>query len=201
MNSIFYKVIIGVQIIFYFGSCSGQSVVDDCESAMKNAKSELNTYYKSNDLALLNSALHYTEQSMFCKETRLQAVELKTSLLILLKRYKAGYEFTDSLGQNDFNKGYKKAMNYNFFKALEYETNGDTVSAHKSYLEAMNHISQSIETNKASQVDQDAYYDLFLMKSKVLSPSQLEDELEALIKKYPANKDFFTILKTSFSPK
>lgn len=200
MSSIIYKSIISVHIIFCFSSCTGQSTIDDCKTGAKNANSNLNDYYKNNDPALLNKALYYTEQSMPCKETRLQAVELKISVLMLLKEYKAGYEFIDSLQQSDFNKEYKKKMNYDFFKALEYEANADTLNAHKLYIEAINDLSLYIEkANNDKQIDKDAYYDLYFLKSKILSQRQIEDELEKLAKKYPSYTEFFTILKSSFN--
>jgi hypothetical protein len=147
---------------------------------------------------LLNDALPYTEQAMLCKETRLQAVELKTSLLMLLRKYKLGYEFIDSLQQTDFNKEYRKGMNYNYFKAMEYETNGDTANAHKLYVEAANDVTHYIDTtNKGNQIDQAAFYDLFFIKSKILSKEQIEKEIEEIVKKYPSNKDFFTTLKST----
>ncbi len=200
MNSIIYKSIISVHIIFCISSCNGQSTIGDCKTGAKNAKSNLNGYYENYDPALLNKALYYIEQSMPCKETRLQAVELKMSVLILLKEYKAGYEFIDSLQQSDFSKEYKKKMNLNIFKALEYEANADTVNAYKFYTEAINDLSLYIEkTNNDKQIDKDAYYDLYFLKSKVLSHGQMEDELEKLAEKYPSYKEFFTVLKSSFN--
>lgn len=198
MNFSFYRTIISFHIIFFFNSCTGQSTIDGCKTGIKNARSNLNTYYKSNDTTLLNDALPYTEQAMLCKETRLQAVELKTSLLILLRKYKLGYEFIDSLQQTDFNKEYRKGMNYNFFKAMEYETNGDTANAHKLYVEAANDVTHYIDTtNRDNQIDQAAFYDLFFIKSKILSKEQIEKEIEEMVKKYPSNKDFFITLKST----
>lgn len=199
MNSIFSKTMIGLCIISCFNSCIGKSKMDDCKTGIVNARSVFNTYYKSNDSTLLDGAFRYAEQAMLCKETRLQAVEIKTSLLMLLQKYKSGYKFIDSLQYNDFNKEYKKEMNYNFFKAMEYETKGDTASAYKLYAETVNSVTQYIKTaNKNNQIDQDAFYDLFLVKSKILSKEQIENEIEELIKKYPSNEDFFTTLKSSF---
>jgi hypothetical protein len=199
MNSVFYRTIISVQIIICLNSCAGQSPIDDCKIGINNAQRNLNNYYKSKDSTLLDTSLRYTEQSMLCKETRLRAVELKTSLLVLLRKYKRGYEFIDSLRQDDFSKEYKKRMNYSFLRALEMEANGDTTNAHKLYAEAVNYVNHFIETTgKDSQIDQDAYYDLYFIKSRIFTQEQIENELEELAKENPSDRVFFTVLKSSF---
>jgi len=47
-------------------------------------------------------------------------------------------------------------------------------------------------------LDQEAYYDLFLIKSKILNKKELTNYIEKLKKQYPTDKDFFEALKQSF---
>lgn len=203
MGTVFYKISAAASCCFLFvcfNSCNGQPKIDDCKMNYKNANNNLNAYYQNNEEALLLKALDYTEKAMQCTETRRQAVEKKISLLALLKDHKAGYKFVDSLNENDFAKKYKKAMHYNLFKAFEYESKGDTSSAYKLYTETIKDISNylQLESNTQKALEQEVYYDLFFVKSRILSQKQIDDDLDKLAKEYPSDKDFFMTLKSSF---
>lgn len=196
-NIIFISVLI-FQLALSLCSCKGQTSLDVCIQSSQNAKSYLNKYYLEKDSSNLKKALYYTDQALKCEQTRFQSIERKVSILILLKKYKTGYEFIDSLKNKDFNKEYKKKMNYNFLKALEHDANADTLSAAKCFNEAITAINLYLKNNKNnSQIDKDAYYDLYFVKSKVLPIGQLEKELDSLGKTNPVFKDFFLVLKSS----
>ena len=132
----------------------------------------ISTYYKINEKLLLNKSLNNVEQALKCKETRYKAIDLKISLLILLKKYRNGYKFIDSLSEKDFKKGYKKKMNYNYFLALEYESKADTANRNKYFNEIIAHIQNYIQQENISKdkLNEEAYYDLFSVKAKVLIP-------------------------------
>lgn len=184
-----------------FNSCNGQVKLDDCKESYKSASKSLNAYYKSEEQSLLQDAIFYADQSMKCEETRRRAIDLKISLMALSKNYKRGYEFIDSLDQNDFSKKYKKQMHYNFFKALEYESKADTINARKLYTAIIKDINNYIELEGSSQkpLDQEVYYDLFFVKSKVLLQSQINTEIDELAQKHPSDRDFLVALKSSFA--
>lgn len=202
-TQLFYKIgsiTICCFLFVSFNSCNGQAKIDGCKESYKNANKNLNAYYKSENQSLLQNAIVYVEQSMTCEETRRKAIHLKISLLILSKSYKWGYEFIDTLNQNDFGKSYKKQMHHDFFKALEYESKSDTLNARKLYtkiIESLDDYIQS-ESNFQKALDQEAYYDLFFVKSKLLPQSQINTELDELAQKLPADKVFFITLKSSF---
>ena len=165
--------LISFTVIILLGSCNAQSKqLKDCQLSYKNAKADFSTYYKINEKLLLNKSLNNVEQALKCKETRYKAIDLKISLLILLKKYRNGYKFIDSLSEKDFKKGYKKKMNYNYFLALEYESKADTANRNKYFNEIIAHIQNYIQQENISKdkLNEEAYYDLFSVKAKVLIP-------------------------------
>src|SRR5689334_23381861 len=197
--SIVFQIIISIYVILVFNSCREQPSGEDCRISYRKAKSEFNRYYKNQDTGLLDSVLYNLSHSMNCKETRLQAVSLRISTLVLLKNYKAGYEFIDTLQGTDFDRPYKKNMYYKLMKALEYENKGDTVNAKSLYSKAINPVNNYIQAkSNDGQIDQDAYYDLYFIKAKLISQDQIGNEIDGLIKKYPSDKDFLIALKSSF---
>jgi hypothetical protein len=126
---------------FTLFSCNSQSTkTDNCKLQFKAAKDSLNAYYRGNEESLLQSALENVERSIRCDEIRDKSIELKISLLILLKKYKIGYMFIDSLRRDDFKASYKKKMNYNYFLVLEHESKGDTTNRDKLLNEIISDI-------------------------------------------------------------
>ncbi|MBS1948277.1 MAG: hypothetical protein JST47_10965 [Bacteroidetes bacterium] len=193
--------IMAVIAIVYFDSCNGQSQNSDtCITHLKNARRNLNAYYKSNDQSSLAIAMNEVEQSMQCDKTKRGAIELKLSLLILLNQYQHGYQYVDSLGETDFKLKYKKGMWQNFFLALECESKFDTVGRNKYYNNIIPIVENYIqsENKQKGQIDEEPYYDLFFIKAKVSDPKQIDFELDSLKQKYPSEGDFFEGLKSTF---
>ena len=159
----------------------------------------MNNYYKTNSLSLLDSALKETEQSMRCDQMRLGAVDMKISLLILLKKYQRGYEYVDSLSLNDFKLKYKKDMCEYYFHALNCETKSDTVNMDKYYNKIISIIKNFIQSEHAhnNKFNEDAYYDLFFIKAKVSDPKRITLEIDNLKQKYPSEGDFLEGIKTT----
>ena len=190
--------LISFTVIILLGSCNAQSKqLEDCQLSYKNAKADFSTYYKINEKLLLNKSLNNVEQALKCKETRYKAIDLKISLLILLKKYRNGYKFIDSLSEKDFKKGYKKKMNYNYFLALEHESKTDTVNRNKYFNYIIVDIQNYIQQEKMSKgkFDKEAYYDLFFVKKNFLNLQQVNAEVDLLKEQYPNEKDFFDSLK------
>jgi hypothetical protein len=184
-----------------FSSCQGQSIqLKDCLSHFKESRIALNTYYKNNDTSLLQKSLDNIEIAMNCDETRRGAIELKISLLMLLKKYKNGCLFIDSLSDKDFKVSYERKMIYNFFLAMDYESIGDTINRNKCYNTAIENIQNYIQQENLpkDKIDERAYYDLFLTKWKILDKEQLKAAIELAKQQHPNNKDFFESLQSTF---
>jgi hypothetical protein len=166
-----------VNLIFFIlacflNSCNGQTTsIDKCQEHLKNAKNAFNSFYKENNQVDLLTALKESELSQDCPETRKGSIEIKISILSLQKEYKRVYMFIDSLSEKDFTKPYKKFMQSNLFKALDCKSKSD-IKNRNFYLNSS--ISEiNIFISKQKKIDQEAYYDLFLVKSELLSKDEL----------------------------
>lgn len=187
-----------ILIITFLCSCNGQTANKDvCKTSYINAKKKFNNFYTEKNPILLSDALKDVQKSLNCPETRSASIELKISALSLLKEYDNAYQFIDSLEEKDFSKPYEKKMQYNFFKALSYESKSKIADRDLYYNKALLEIQTFLNSQKT--IDQEAYYELFMVKSRLLSSEQISDEITILKIKYPADKVFFESLKESFS--
>jgi hypothetical protein len=194
---IFYSYIL---VITFLCSCNGQTGNKDvCKTNYINARNKFNKFYIEKNPVLLSEALQDVEKSLDCPITRPASIELKISVLYSLKEYNKAYQFIDSLEEKDFSKPYEKKMQYNFFKALDCEAKSQDEDKKKYFGIAILEIQNFINHQKL--IDQKAYYDLFLVKSKVLNEKQFNEELNNLKIKYPNDQDFFEVLKESFTEK
>ncbi|MEO6177904.1 MAG: hypothetical protein ABIP27_22300 [Flavobacterium circumlabens] len=187
-------------IITFLCSCNGRTANKDvCKTSYINAKNRFNKFYTQKNPVLLSNALKDVQKSLNCPETRSASIELKISVLSLLKEYDKAYHFIDSLEEKDFSKPYKKKMQYNFFKALSYESKSKIADRDLYYNKALVEIETFVDSQK--NIDQEAYYELFMVKSRLLSSEQISDEINILKIKYPTDKIFFEALKESFNEK
>jgi hypothetical protein len=173
--------------------CKGQSTQSsDCKLEYSRARQSLNNFYRNNDQTQLTVSLAEVDSALPCKETNVKAVDLKITLLLLLKRYKEGYEFVKGLDSAAFYKPYQKMMKENWFMAHVYEEKGDTAARDGLYRKIVggveNYIESENETNKP--FDEVAYSDLLFVQGQ-FERSKAIDEIGRLEKKFPAEKDFF----------
>ena len=189
-------VAIAFVIISFIGCRSRQD--DQCSINYKKAKDFLYKYHINQKRSFLVRALAEIERSG-CPETALGAVELKISLLSLLKKYKEAYQYIDSLGPGSFKLEYKKGMSYNLFRALEYESKFDTANRNlflnRSVITIQSYIDE--QDTSESKLNEEAYYDLFLIKSKLENLENLNNDIEKLKKRYPNKLTFWENVKGS----
>ena len=147
----------------------------------------MNQYYSNKNQSLLNTALKEVEQSLPCPGTRKAAVELKIGLLSLQKKFATAYTFIDSLTDADFKYDYTKAADYNFFRAMEYESKADIANRDKFLSKAVAAVKEHINKENArnNHFDLESYYTLFFFKKMYVSSQSLETELDLLKRKYP----------------
>jgi hypothetical protein len=192
-----YFGIICLPVIFFFETCKGQSANGiSCYDNYNRAKKSLNNYYISNDKSLLDSSLQYSENALNCENTRRASIELKTSVLILLKDYKSGSEFINSLKKEDFQTPYGKTMYMNYFLAEDLKYNTQKKKSDSLLNATISIIQNTIRLNGAdSAFVEGYYYDLFFIKSKLLPFSKIVGELDSLKIKFPDKADFIDALK------
>jgi hypothetical protein len=188
---------LSIVILCLISSCNGQSREEQCKMHFKKAQKAFNSFYTEQNQKLLTEALTEVELSKGCPKIRLGFIELKISILSAKKDYQTGYKFIESLNKNDFTKPYKKVMQYNLFKSLDYESKSDLKNKNLYLKKAVAEIDNYIKEQKI--IEQEAFYDLFFVKSKLLKKDEINQELNVLKKEYPSNSDFFEILKETFN--
>jgi len=183
-------------MVVFFGSCNSQTQnADGCNVHYKNAKSSLNSYYRSENKDLLGCALEEVELYSKCFGKTQKSVELKISLLSLLKEYKKAFEYVNSLKDSDFKCTYKREMNSNYFLASLSGSKSDTVNRNEYLNKSVLSVQRYIDNSKFSGIknNQKAFYDLFNMKSLILSKQTLVKEIEDLKGPYPNDIEFLDI--------
>lgn len=196
------KLKVSVQFLFLtllLNSCHGQTnaTIEECKVHIVNASKIVNSFYVEKNQNSLSDALKEVELSINCPETKKKSIEMKISILALQLEYDKASEFINTLSEDDFAKPYKKNMQYYLFKGLSFESKADKKNRDINLQKSVQSINQFIEKNNS--VDQEAYYDLFFVKSKMISQNEMVKELDGLKKKYPSDKEFFEILKESFN--
>jgi hypothetical protein len=181
-------------------SCGQKKSPEDCQIVLKRATSEMDKYYQLQENVYLENALVDLNKTMLCQETRKKSIELKVSVLVLLTEFKWGENFIDSLNENDFKFPYKKVMNHDYFKALEYENKGDTLSRDKSINKIVDSIDEYIKQKKFSEnnFDDDVFYDFLFMKNKIIKGDAFKREIDSIEKKYPFKTKFFELFREGF---
>jgi hypothetical protein len=188
-----YIVCIAAICSLLLAECNGQSTQSsDCKLAYSRASKSLNDFYRNKDQTQLTVSLAEVDSALPCQETNVKAVDLKITLLFLLKRYKEGYEFVKGLDSATFYKPYQKMMKENWFLGHVYEEKGDTVARDSLYRKIVGGVENYIESENETKkpFDEVAYGDLLLVQGQ-FERSKAIDEIDRLEKKFPAEKDFF----------
>lgn len=193
---------VSIQLFFLtilLNSCHGQTSasIEECKSHVVNASKMVNSFYSEKKQNLLSDALKEVEFSMNCPETKAKSIEIKISILSLQLQYDKASAFINSLNENDFSKSYKKNMQYYLFKAFSFESKSDIKNRDINFKQSIESINQFI--GKSKSIDQEAYYDLYFVKSKMLNKEEISQELDDLKKTYPSDAEFFELLKESFN--
>ncbi|HXD78611.1 MAG TPA: hypothetical protein VN616_12425 [Puia sp.] len=184
-----------------FHSCSDQSgQISTCAIHLKNARIAFNSYVQNDNKSALSTSLNEIQGAMSCPGTRQPAIMLKISLLSLLNKFQQGADFVDSMATKDFKMPYQKEMYSKFFKAMVFDSKGDTVQRDKLFHEDASNIFNYIKREKLPKdsVNEDAIYDLFFIESRFLDSSLLAVKIDSVASLYSKNSDFFNALKSSF---
>jgi len=181
----------------FISNCNGQKANPySCKAHFLIARKNLNAYYKTHQLSQLADALKAVDYALACPETRRAAVELKMGLFSLQKQYMAAYEFIGSLSEGDFKYSYKKAMNYNFFRALAVKDKLDTTNRNVYLGKAKNAIETFISKQPThdDKSNVEPYYDLVLIMKRIGNTQKTNSEINKLKTKYPALKNLLNPL-------
>ena len=194
---IYRKAVVLVHILFCFFciSCEGQEVnAKVCKENFTKALDNYNSYMLLNqNTSILEKALDDLEISLLCDETRKMSIELKISILLILKNFQDGEKFVNSLEEGDFKRLYKKDMYLYYFKS--YLCNEEMCR-----LDNLKKSESSITKYIESEInfEEEAFYDLFFIISEMTSEEEFSQQILIYRTQYPNHKDFFDILVSTF---
>jgi len=160
----------------------------------------MNEYYKdSSSTTPLRQSLNEVENAIKCTKTRGPSIDLKISLLLLLKRYADGFKFVDSLEEDDFNPRYKKKVMAENFRALDFEQRHDTVSRNRLFKEIITNIRNYIQGDNGGKdtLNEEAYLYLYTFKEKLFGPNKTDAEIDSLQFQFPQKKDYLKLIKNA----
>jgi hypothetical protein len=183
--------IIFVTLLF---SCNGHSQKsNDCLQSLSAAKKALSNFYLNSNAAFLEQAIDNCNIGLKCKETRIESVELKLSILSLQSDYKKAVEFIDSLQETDFSQPYKKVMSSNFYSGLICETLKDSSCANSHFRKAIVAIEESLLLNNSPDNPnfEIIYYDDLFIKRRILPLELFAEEILRLRQKFPTKSTYF----------
>ncbi len=183
--------------IFYFNiKCSNGSTVQnqkDCKMIYNESINHINNFYIKNDKNELQLSLSkinsYTD---FCSEYRNRFYNAKITVLMLMKDFKQGYEFVNTLKVEEFQFAYKKNLYLKTFKALLLEKEGNLIDRNKLFLEITEEISTYLLND---QLNKEALSDLFYTKIRFQEIEGVLNDLEIKQKENEQNREFLEILK------
>ncbi len=203
MRLLIKNLLLALTLVMFLGCSNGASTLSDkdCKDNLSRANSYLNEYYIDGNDENLNLSLSMVD-SVFnlCPKNKGQFVSLKITLLTLLKDYDKGFEFVSTLEEEEFDKPYKRNMYLKTFKALSFETKGDTIQKDEFLKELANEIESYVKENPT---DKSSITDLFFTKIRFTSKEDVIEEINRMQENVATDKDFYEALKESikFSPK
>lgn len=187
---------IKISLVTIAFSCNQEARVSNADSCLKDfnmANTNVNLYYRDSSTNQLDTALFYINRSSSsCPEFKTRFVNLKLSVLLLLKDDKKGHDFVSSLNSKDFDKDYQKDMYLSNFDAIKYEKLGDTTKRNLIYSELTTVIEKYLQNNST---DKEAYMDLFYTKAKFKEKAEVIKEIDSLYKDKIGDNNFVEALK------
>ena len=176
-------------------SCNtNRDKINTCNENFAKAK---NLAYKNpDDTLMLDSALSFLNQSMECDAIKKKVVDLKIAVFVTLKKYDEGILFLDSLTEADFIYSYKLKAYRNIILARRYELAGDSSKRNQTFQKIDFEIQQYIETRKLETPElNEAFTDLFSVKSLYLDPLTINKDVDLWQLKYPIKKEFLNFFR------
>lgn len=156
-------------LTFFQVSCNNEKVTSSkCGTSFKEADSLLKHFYINQDSLQLSNLLQRIDS---CENDSLR--RMKIHILLLLDKCREGFDFVEGINPEAFKYPYRKIFFGSLFKAC----NNPSVDE-KIYLnQAVEEISTFLQQNPKVE---EAWFDLFNLKKRMLSQSELSKELDSL---------------------
>lgn len=169
-KDLFYQTIIIIALLLanFIMGCEELSRESECENNLDILSNSIQDFYKSSDTLTLVRNLENLEG---CRP-KPNLVHAKVQVLSLLKKCDFGIEYVSNLGEESFQKPYKRVLFRNLFRICK-----DSVRDVEYLNEIVKHIKIDLLENSN---DADTWYDLINIKSEVLTREELTKEIREM---------------------
>lgn len=170
--------------------CNKTSSTSDasCSDSLIAAQTYLSSYYATSEKQSLHSSLRALKHiDAHCPDFAKRTVELHVMVFTLLEQHAEGAAYIQRLDTADFSRPYQKSMHYNLFRARLAKQQGDTTAHATMIARDIQNIENFITQHKA---DEQAIYELYLLKLQAHPLVQVLNELETKRGSYQVSDEF-----------
>ncbi|MBC7425391.1 MAG: hypothetical protein H7321_02550 [Bacteroidia bacterium] len=177
-------------------SCTNNKSIEsnDCKVKYFEASRLRNQFDNSDSL---RKALNIADQyGKHCPDYNKRFIDLKITLLILLKEYDRGVLLIDSLNPDSFQNSYTHLMYLNSFKARSSFARKDSIAGIKYLKEIESKIQIDIKKNGFKT---ETFFDLFATQAYYKSKEFIHKEIDDYAVIYPSEKEQLELIKNSIN--
>ena len=129
---------------------------------MDRITQEVQQYYNSKDIQHLYNAKEYID-SVENEENSYYFFDTRIQIYVLLDEYEEAISYIEDIDASKFNKSYQKQYYLYCLKAMQATFNNDSILSKEYYGKTIGLLQNQVNL----EYDETAFYELYLMKSKI----------------------------------
>ena len=159
---------------------------------MDRITQEVQQYYNSKDIQHLYNAKDYID-SVENEENSYYFFDTRIQIYVLLDEYEEAISYIEDIDASKFNKSYQKQYYLYCLKAMQATFNNDSILSKEYYGKTIGLLQNQVNL----EYDETAFYELYLMKSKINPCALVEKELDSIINEDGQYREIANILRSS----
>ena len=184
-----------IRNIFYIGAllltcCTQKESIKIPE--MDRITQEIEQYYNSGDIQHLYNTKEYID-SVENEENSYYFFDTRIQIYVLLDEYEEAISYIENIDASKFNKSYQKQFYLYCLKAMQATFNNDSILSKEYYGKTIGLLQNQVNL----EYDETAFYELYLMKSKINPCALVEKELDSIINEDGQYREIANILRSS----
>lgn len=177
-------------LVLLFMSCGQKSNTQGKKIEM--IAQEVQQYYNSKDIQHLYNAKEYID-SVENEENSYYFFDTRIQIYVLLDEYEEAISYIEDIDASKFNKSYQKQFYLYCLKAMQATFNNDSILSKEYYGKTIGLLQNQVNL----EYDETAFYELYLMKSKINPCALVEKELDSIINEDGQYREIANILRSS----
>ena len=159
---------------------------------MDRITQEIEQYYNSGDKHHLYNVKEYID-SVENEENSYYFFDTRIQIYVLLDEYEEAISYIEDIDASKFNKSYQKQYYLYCLKAMQATFNNDSILSKEYYGKTIGLLQNQVNL----EYDETAFYELYLMKSKINPCALVEKELDSIINEDGQYREIANILRSS----